>query len=622
MFRNWILAVMAITLAAHTARAEPRVALVIGNSHYKYVSGLSNPQNDARLMADTLRELKFDVIEVRDADRRGMVRAMREFGDRLSAGGSKAVGLFYYAGHGVQARNTNFLLPLRATIESEEDLVLEAVDAKWILRQMERAGNSLNIVILDACRNNPYKGSFRSVSRGLQRINAPSGSLIAYSAAPGQVAADGSGRHSPYTSALASAMKRPGMELLRVFRQARIAVESQTGGRQTPWEEQSLKRDFYFVPDGRSKSANRPLVDRSSQETVFWKSIKDDENAAMFEEFLRQFPNGTFAGLARLRLKELETKVAVGVFPDPPKSLGKPTPFRSISIGTGGVTGVYYPTGGAICRLVNKDRKTHGVRCSAESTGGSIYNINTVRAGELDFGLAQSDWQHHAWQGTSKFRDAGKFSKLRSIFSVHPEPVTMIARDGSGIRNVTDARGKRLNIGNPGSGTRGAWEVLEYELGWRRSDLKLAAGVRAQESAAAACDGKIDAFFWLIGHPSALTQESLARCAAHLVHVSGPAVDRLVAERPYYRKTRIPAGMYNNKSDIETYGVGATVVTSADVPEDIVYLVVKSVFDNFETFRKLHPAFSYLKPDEMIRDSLSAPLHAGALRYYREKGWM
>ena len=293
-----------------------------------------------------------------------------------------------------------------------------------------------------------------------------------------------------------------------------------------------------------------------------------------------------------------------------------------ISIGTGGVTGVYYPTGGAICRLVNKDRKEHGIRCSAESTGGSIYNINTIRTGELEFGVAQSDWQYHAYNGTDKFADQGAYEKLRAVFSVHPEPVTVIASDGSGIKTLTDAKGKRLNIGNPGSGTRGTWEVIEAALGWSRSDLKLAAEMKSAETGQAVCDGKLDAYFWLVGHPSALTQESLATCDAHLVSVKGPAIDKLVADNSFYRKAVIPAGMYNNEEDIETFGVGATFVTSADVSEKVVYTVVKAVFENFEDFKKLHPAFANLKETEMIKDGLSAPLHAGAVKYYKERGWM
>ncbi len=293
-----------------------------------------------------------------------------------------------------------------------------------------------------------------------------------------------------------------------------------------------------------------------------------------------------------------------------------------VSIGTGGVTGVYYPAGGAICRLVNKGKKTHGIRCSAESTGGSIYNINTIRAGELQFGVAQSDWQYHAYNGTSKFKDKGPFKKLRAVFSIHPEPVTVVARDDSGIKNILDLKGKRANIGNPGSGSRGTWEVIEKALGWKRSDLALAASMKSAETSAALCDNKIDAYMWTVGHPSAATQETIASCPSHLVNVVAPAIDKLVADRPYYRKAVIPANMYNNKEDIQTFGVGATFVTSADVPEKVVYTVVKAVFDNLDQFKKLHPAFKHLKAEEMIKDGLSAPLHPGAVKYYKEKGWI
>lgn len=295
---------------------------------------------------------------------------------------------------------------------------------------------------------------------------------------------------------------------------------------------------------------------------------------------------------------------------------------KFISIGTGGVTGVYYPTGGAICRLVNKDRKDHGIRCSAKSTGGSIYNINTIRNKELEFGVAQSDWQYHAYNGTSKFQDVGAFKDLRAVFSVHPEPVTIVARDDSGIQNISDFKGKRINIGNPGSGTLGTYEVIEKAMGWSRDDLKLAAEMKSAETAQALCDGKIDAYFWLVGHPSALTQELIASCASHLVNATGPEIDKLVADNPYYRKATIPANMYNNKEDIKTFGVGATFVSSSDVPDDVVYTVVKAVFENMDQFRKLHPAFANLKESEMIKDGLSAPLHSGAVKYYKEKGWI
>ncbi len=293
---------------------------------------------------------------------------------------------------------------------------------------------------------------------------------------------------------------------------------------------------------------------------------------------------------------------------------------RFISIGTGGVTGVYYPTGGAICRLVNKNRKEHGIRCSVESTGGSIYNINTIRGGELEFGVAQSDWQFHAYNGTSKF-EGEPFEGLRAVFSVHAEPVTILARRESGISNITDVVGKRFNIGNDGSGTLATWVVIEEAMGWSRDDLALAAKMKSAEQAGALCDNKIDGYFWLVGHPSAATHETIASCDAVIVSAVAPEIDQLVADRPYYRKATIPGGMYpGNPDDVQTFGVGATFVTSTDVPDDVVYVVAKAVLGNLDDFRRLHPAFAHLKAEEMVKDSLSAPLHPGAVKAYQEMG--
>ena len=293
-----------------------------------------------------------------------------------------------------------------------------------------------------------------------------------------------------------------------------------------------------------------------------------------------------------------------------------------ISIGTGGVTGVYYPTGGAICRLVNKNRKEHGIRCSVESTGGSVYNINTVRAGELEFGVAQSDWQFHAFNGTSKFSDQGKFENLRAVFSVHPEPFTLISRKGTGISGFADLKGKKVNVGNPGSGQRATTEVVMEGFGMTMSDFALAAELKGSEMAQALCDGKIDAMIYTIGHPAAAVTEAATTCDVELVSVNGGPIDKLVADNPYYRVATIPGGMYKG-SDAETttFGVGATFVSSADVSDDVVYTVVKAVFDNFEDFKKLHPAFANLKESEMIADGLSAPIHPGAAKYYKERGW-
>ena len=296
---------------------------------------------------------------------------------------------------------------------------------------------------------------------------------------------------------------------------------------------------------------------------------------------------------------------------------------KFISIGTGGVTGVYYPTGGAICRLVNKSRKEHGIRCSVESTGGSVYNINTIRAGELDMGVAQSDWQYHAYNGTSKFEDQGAFKELRAVFSVHPEPVTIVARKDANIKKVMDLKGKRVNIGNPGSGTRASWEVMADTLGFGDDALALATEFKSSEQSQALSDNKIDAFFFLVGHPSGSIKEASTSCESNLVEVAGPKIDKLVADASYYRTATIPGGMYTGTpDDTKTYGVGATFVSSTNTDANTVYHVVKAVFENFDTFKKLHPAFQVLKKEEMIKDSLSAPLHDGAAKYYKEAGLM
>ena len=294
-----------------------------------------------------------------------------------------------------------------------------------------------------------------------------------------------------------------------------------------------------------------------------------------------------------------------------------------VTIGTGGVTGVYYPTGGAICRLVNKTRKEHGIRCSVESTGGSVYNLNMIAAGELDMGVAQSDWQYHAYNGTSKFKEKGPNKDLRAVFSVHPEPFTVVARAGSGIKDFKELKGKRVNIGNPGSGQRGTMEVVMGAVGWTKDDFKLASELKSAEQSKALCDNKIDAMIFTVGHPSGSIKEASTSCDSVLVNVTGSEIDKLVADNAYYRMATIPGGMYRGTdSDTNTFGVGATFVTSSKVSEDVIYNVVKAVFENFDQFKKLHPSFSVLKKEEMIKDGLSAPLHKGAVKYYKEAGLM
>ncbi len=295
---------------------------------------------------------------------------------------------------------------------------------------------------------------------------------------------------------------------------------------------------------------------------------------------------------------------------------------KFITIGTGGVTGVYYAVGGAICRLMNKDRATTGIRCSTESTGGSVFNVNAIHTGDLDFGMAQSDVQYQAINGEGNF-DGKKVDELRAVFSVHPEPFTVLARPDEGIKTFEDFKGKRFNVGNPGSGTRASLEELLKQMGWSDNSFSLAAELKADEQGAALCDNKIDGFFYGVGHPSAAIQDPTTQCDAKLIPLEGPAVDALVKAHPYYSYATIPGGMYNaNPDDTKTYGVRATLVTSANTPDDVVYNLVKAVFENFDDFKKLHPAFANLDPKEMISAGLSAPLHPGAEKYYKERGWM
>ncbi|WP_260261498.1 TAXI family TRAP transporter solute-binding subunit [Vibrio intestinalis] len=292
-----------------------------------------------------------------------------------------------------------------------------------------------------------------------------------------------------------------------------------------------------------------------------------------------------------------------------------------ITIGTGSVTGVYYPTGGAICKLVNKGRKDHNIRCSVESTGGSIYNVNTIRANELDFGIVQSDWQYHGYNGTSKFAEQGPYKELRAMFSLHTEPFNIIARTDAGIENVADLAGKRVNIGNPGSGDRATMSVVMDAMGWTNDSFKLASELKGSERSQALCDNKIDAFVYVVGHPNGSIKEATTSCDAKLVSATGEKIDKIVGDNPYYAFSTVPAGMYRGtEKDVNSFGVAATMVTTTNVSDEVAYNVAKAVFENFDTFKRLHPAFANLKKEDMVKAGLSIPLHPGAEKYYKEVG--
>jgi hypothetical protein len=295
---------------------------------------------------------------------------------------------------------------------------------------------------------------------------------------------------------------------------------------------------------------------------------------------------------------------------------------RFVTIGTGGVTGVYYAVGGAICRLMNKDRQKTGIRCSVESTGGSVFNVNAIKTSELDFGMTQSDVEYNALKGEGQFKD-GPVGDLRAVYSVHPEPFTVLARKEAGVTKFEDFKGKRFNLGNPGSGTRASMEQLLSEMSWKTSDFSLAGELKADEQGPALCDNKIDGFYYGVGHPSAAIQDPTTTCGAKLIPMTGPAIDSLLKKYPYYSIATIPGGMYsNNPNPTTTYGVRAILVTSAKQPEDVVYNLVKATFENFDEFKKLHPAFANLDPKEMVKAGISTPVHPGAAKYYKEKGWM
>ncbi len=292
-----------------------------------------------------------------------------------------------------------------------------------------------------------------------------------------------------------------------------------------------------------------------------------------------------------------------------------------VSIGTGGVTGVYYPAGGAICRLMNQTRSEHGIRCSVESTGGSVFNVNAIRGGDLEFGVVQSDVQYNAFNGEAQFADTGAHEDLRAVFSLHPEPATVVARVDSEINEFDDLLGKRVNIGNPGSGQRALMEVVMDHKGWSTGDFALASELAPTEMGQALCDNNIDAFIYTVGHPSGAIQEVTSTCDVNIVNANDEELMALVEETPFYFPATIPAGMYRGTDeDVQTFGVGATFVSSADVEEEVVYTLVASVFDNIDDFRALHPAFNNLDPEIMATQGMSAPMHPGAERYFREQG--
>jgi uncharacterized caspase-like protein len=333
-----LLALLALALGllgaapADAAESARRYALVIGNNAYP-TAPLLNPVNDARAMAQVLQERGFTVITRLDADQRSLTSALREFGEKLKEGGPGTAGLFYFAGHGMQIKGRNYLVPVGANIEHEDEVAYQALDAQAVMDKMESAGNGTNIVILDACRNNPFARSFRSARQGLAQMDAPVGTIVAFSTAPGSVASDGTGSNGLYTSHLLAALKRPGQKVEDVFKQVRMAVLRDSGNKQVPWEASSLVGDFYFnaptsdapvtAATALPPAAGSALDPQAALDDALWNAVKDSTASAEIFAYLNRFPSGRHARTARTRLLELS---GPGTAPAPSQPAAAPTP--------------------------------------------------------------------------------------------------------------------------------------------------------------------------------------------------------------------------------------------------------------------------------------------------------
>ena len=292
---------------------------------------------------------------------------------------------------------------------------------------------------------------------------------------------------------------------------------------------------------------------------------------------------------------------------------------RYVSIGTGAITGVYYPAGGAICRLLNRGRKAHGIRCSVESTGGSVSNLNAIRNGVIDFGIVQSDWQYNAYNGTGFFADQKPFKELRSVFSLYTETFTLAVSEKSGIKKLDDILNKRINFGPQGSGMYATMEVLMTVKGWNKQSFANITYLQPSEQPKALCDDKIDVMIYASGNPNGVLQEATQTCKVRIIPIDRETIDKLVQVNSFYVKAIVPGGMYaGNPNNIDTFGVKATIVTSEKNNSEVVYNLTKAVFENFDNFKTLHPVFSNLKKEDMIKEGNSAPIHAGTVKYFKE----
>ena len=293
---------------------------------------------------------------------------------------------------------------------------------------------------------------------------------------------------------------------------------------------------------------------------------------------------------------------------------------RPLLIGTGPVVGIYFPAGGAICNMMN--RSVGAPVCAVVPSEGSAANLEALKAGVIDVAIVQSDWQYHAVMANGTAATEGRFETLRAAFSLHGEPVTIVARADAGISSLEDLKGKRVNLGLPGSTGRASAEALLAAMGWSLKDLGTVAELAPEHQPSALCNGAIDAFILPTAHPSGAVAEATQGCGARLIAITGAPAERLVTDNPFYAFATIPGGTYaGNPEAVESFGLKATVVTRADLDAERIYALVKAVFEDFPSFAAQHPAFAGLEPKAMAADGNTAPLHEGALRYFQEKGW-
>jgi uncharacterized caspase-like protein len=433
------------------AASRQRVALVIGNNAYKDAP-LTNPLNDARAMAQALRDAGFQVILRTDSDKRGMLDALREFGDRLRQGGT---GLFYFAGHGMQIKGRNFLIPVGADIQREDEVAYAGVDAQAVLDKMEAAGNANNIMILDACRNNPFARSFRSAQQGLAQMDAPVGTLVAFSTAPGSVASDGQGQNGLYTQHLLQAMRAPGLKLEDVFKQTRANVRRDSQGRQIPWEATSLEGDFYFSAAAPAAApAPAPALDRQAiAEEALWDAVKAARTRTEIALYLDRYPNGRFAAQARDRIAALERPQGAPTPPAPPASVAAASATPCIGSGCPPTPAPIPPAAVAAAPCVGTGCAPAAAPVATAAT--RVMNANGYAVGDR--------WR---WQVVDKFRGE-VVDNWNTQFSRMLPNGDMQSAGGS----VWDSLGRNKLTVNAASGARNV--TAPYNVAWPSDTLQV-----------------------------------------------------------------------------------------------------------------------------------------------------